>query len=406
MLYFAVQFGEKRVFREVAVKELVRGQRMKLKDLTESAVVRARMEVGGPSKSEMEVGCLGLDGSGSLSDDRYFIMGDRKRSPEGALEATGSDSQGMEGFRLDLALLPSGIQRLLFIVALEGAMDFSRVSRGRWIIGDEANLLAEFSFADGNLGREKAAIIGEIYRKDDVWRLAAAGQGFEGGLEALLSRFGGERIGARSPLSGSSAAKRPEERERSSSSGASGTGAAVRLSKVSLKKGEWAPLSLEKGGAGIRRINVKLSWTQAVDLDLHAFYKTKNGRFGHVYFASKGSLNKPPYIRLDEDMGVGNTAGDNEENIAIATLEAVDCVLVATNIFRFFGFLSRGDHFAKYDGRVVVKTDRGDEIEVPLTSKEKGRWCIIAKIDNTDSSHPRVVNINEVRQEEPAIKDY
>lgn len=143
-----------------------------------------------------------------------------------------------------------------------------------------------------------------------------------------------------------------------------------------------------------------LRWTAAVDLDLHAFYKTKSGKFGHVSFADTGSLTAMPYIQLDKDEGVGNTAGDNEENIRISRLDLLESVMIATNIFRFFGFLNKGDNFAKYDGSVVVKSNTGHVIEIPLISEEPGRWCLIAKIDNSTAS-PCVININKVQKDEP-----
>lgn len=167
------------------------------------------------------------------------------------------------------------------------------------------------------------------------------------------------------------------------------------------KKGDSAQLSKR-----ISSLDLKLYWTKAVDLDIHAFYKTKKGVFGHIYFAQKGNLNEPPCIQLDKDAGVGNIAGDNQENIKVATLDHVDYVLVATNIFRVLGFLSQGDNFAKYDGKVVFTTDVGDHIEVPLTSEEIGKWCVIAKIDNTDPSSPKVVNINKVQKSEPSLNDF
>ncbi len=61
---------------------------------------------------------------------------------------------------------------------------------------------------------------------------------------------------------------------------------------------------------------------------------------------------------------------------------------------------------AKYDGKVVVKIDGDDHIEVPLTSEEVGKWCLIAKIDNTDPSVPKVVNINKVQKSEPSMNDF
>jgi tellurite resistance protein TerA len=175
-------------------------------------------------------------------------------------------------------------------------------------------------------------------------------------------------------------------------------------SKITLKaKGDAAALQL-KGKGAATSVHAKLTWTKAVDLDLHCFYRTRDGQFGHVYFAEKGKIDEPPYIMLDEDAGVGNTAGDNEENIRIDRLDHLESVLIATNIFRFFGFLSAGDNFAKYDGRVVVTTNAGDLVEVPLTSEEMGKWCLIARIENGPIG-PRIVNVNEVRKNEPGEAD-
>ena len=173
-------------------------------------------------------------------------------------------------------------------------------------------------------------------------------------------------------------------------------------SKVILKeKGDSTGIQLKQKNTSI--IHAKLSWTTAVDLDLHAFYKTKTGKLGHISFANKGSLDKEPYIMLDDDAGVGNTAGDNEENIRITHLDKLDSVLIAANIFKFLGFLSKGENFANYDGKVIVTTDGGDNIEVPLTSKEVGKWCVIAKLDNT-GPHPKLTNINTVQKNEPDCK--
>lgn len=177
----------------------------------------------------------------------------------------------------------------------------------------------------------------------------------------------------------------------------------IQLDKITLKK-PGDSISLRKS-AKIENIHVKLNWTKAVDLDLHAFYITKQGQFGHVYFGNKGKLNRSPYISLDKDAGVGNTSGNNEENLSIKTLQDIDKVIIATNIFRFLGFLKKNDNFALYDGRVLVTTNNGDQIEVPLTSSDPGRWCIIAKIDNTNPQDPKVININHVQANEPTVQD-
>jgi len=171
-------------------------------------------------------------------------------------------------------------------------------------------------------------------------------------------------------------------------------------SRVTLKKGETATLTKSA------KITTKLSWTKPVDLDLHAFYKTKEGVLGHIYYDNQGSLYQPPCIELDEDAGIDDTGGDNEENLTIKSLSHVESVLIATNIYRKFAFFSMGDNFAKYDGKVVVETNMGERIEVPLDSDKVGKWCVIAKIDNSNPSEPYVININEVQKAEPSLKDF
>ncbi len=175
----------------------------------------------------------------------------------------------------------------------------------------------------------------------------------------------------------------------------------VNLNKITLdKQGSQAKLSLEKGKSKISNVHVKLSWTKAVDLDLHAFYITKSGQVGHVYFGNKFAHS----IQLDKDSGVGNTAGKNQENLVVKDLGQIDYILFATNIFRFLGFLHCNDSFSQYDGKIAIKTDVS-EIEVPLNANEKGKWAAIALIDNS-GEEPRVININKITDKEPEIKVY
>ncbi|MGK5549969.1 TerD family protein, partial [Streptomyces sp. URMC 127] len=51
--------------------------------------------------------------------------------------------------------------------------------------------VARYSFTGTEFSTERAVMLGDVYLKD-VWRFAAVGQGFDGGLEALLRNFGGE----------------------------------------------------------------------------------------------------------------------------------------------------------------------------------------------------------------------
>ena len=162
--------------------------------------------------------------------------------------------------------------------------------------------------------------------------------------------------------------------------------------RVVLSVGESTKLNTSRP---ITNINVKLQWTASVDLDLHAFVRTKGGQEEHVYFVNK----EEPNITLDTDAGVGDRGGQNEENITITSLDGFDEILFATKIFK------KGGSFADYDGRVAVQTNNGDDIVVPLTSCERADWCVIAKITNS-ANGPTVTNVNRVTDDEPTVDHF
>ena len=162
--------------------------------------------------------------------------------------------------------------------------------------------------------------------------------------------------------------------------------------RVVLSVGESTRLNTSRP---ITKINVRLQWTAAVDLDLHAFFRMKTGQQKHVYFINRSEL----HIVLDMDAGIGDEGGQNEENITITSLDGFEKILFATKIF------SKGGSYADYDGRVAVQTNNGDDIVVPLTSRERADWCVIAKIDNA-ANGPAVTNVNRVTDDEPNVDHF
>ncbi len=382
---------------------LTRGQRLKLTDLVpDHQAFQLGMAGQGPGLV-IDFAGFGLDAQGTLSDDRYMTFFNQPETPCGAVRLD-TPVGDQAGFTLTLSRLPPTIARLVFTAAIDGPGTMSKLTQGsvRWLVKGQE--VARFPFTGADFAAERALMLLELYRKDGGWRVAMIGQGFNGGLDALVRHFGGT-ITEATPEAKPNRATPPvpvtaqKQPPVVAPSPPPAVARPLSLAKITLKKpGESTPLSLQKKELSI--IHVKLQWTKAVDLDLHAFYKTKSGQFGHVYFGNKGELNHEPYILLDQDAGVGNTAGNNEENLKIKNLPHFSSIIIATNIFRFLGFLNQGDHFAKYDGRVILQTDAGQEVTVPLVSEEQGRWCLIAKIDHSGSI-PQVININRVQKEEP-----
>ncbi len=134
----------------------------------------------------------------------------------------------------------------------------------------------------------------------------------------------------------------------------------------------------------ITEVKVRLQWKAAVDLDLSAYYTTKSGDTGAVDYTSKSG----PHMQLDNDAGVGDLGGSNEENISITSLGEYKEIWFATKIF------SKGGSYSDYDARVSVQTNNGDNIEVPLTSTEVKPYLVIAKLTNGQGG-PTITNLND-----------
>jgi tellurite resistance protein TerA len=171
------------------MRSFQKGEKAKLADLTAAQDVSVGIQLQATG-GDVDISCFGVDASGKLSDDRYFIFYNQKTSPEGAISALGANAHDREAFAVRLAALPASITRLVFTATLDGSATMASVSQGYLRLADSTQEVARYSFTASDFGSEKAVILGELYRKD-VWRFAAVGQGFNGGLSALLAHFGG-----------------------------------------------------------------------------------------------------------------------------------------------------------------------------------------------------------------------
>jgi stress response protein SCP2 len=172
---------------------LVRGQKIKLSDVTNITQIQVGLAITAPSGMSFDISCFGVDAQDKLSDDRYFIFFNQKSSPNSEISCLGKQNGDMERFQIDLSRLPSSIRKLVFTVTIDGEGTMSSIKQGYLRLLDKSNELAKFTFTGADFSGEKAIIAGEIYLKD-VWRFSAVGQGFNGGLSALLKHFGGQEI--------------------------------------------------------------------------------------------------------------------------------------------------------------------------------------------------------------------
>lgn len=173
-------------------REFQRGHKARISDLTAGTDLYVGVRISGPGLT-FDISCFGLDADERLSDDRYFIFFNQPKSPEESLQLLGAQAGDTESFRVTLERVPPEIRKLSFTATLDGSGRMSQVGPGylRIVAGGEE--VARYSFDGSEFSTERAVMLGDFYLKD-VWRFAAVGQGFDGGLEALLRNFGGEAL--------------------------------------------------------------------------------------------------------------------------------------------------------------------------------------------------------------------
>ena len=142
------------------------------------------------------------------------------------------------------------------------------------------------------------------------------------------------------------------------------------------QKGQQATLG------AFKQLKVSLIWTSAVDLDLMAFYQTKDGQVGSVYSdnyagGTLGDLNQFPFIELSSDQGIGAVGGHNREDMRIVKLDGFDELYICA--LNFTDASQAGKVFANYDAKVEVITDRGESYTVSLDSRQSGPVAVICK---------------------------
>lgn len=159
--------------------------------------------------------------------------------------------------------------------------------------------------------------------------------------------------------------------------------------KINLSKGSFARVdeSLKNG-----RCNVKLEWKSGIDLDLHAIVRS-GSRTKRVYFGDKGSLDSFPFTKLDFDAGVGNRAGDNEENLTINKLSNVDEVL-----FFIDAYGKDQIKYSKYKPTLKIEF-QGKEFHVDFSDEQsEGKYFVLARIV-ADKIH----NVNRSTNRQPSL---
>ncbi|MBB1125087.1 TerD family protein [Thiospirillum jenense] len=359
--------------------QLSRGQRAKIADLIPNGQkLTLGISINAPHLV-IDFACFGLDANGKLADERYMTFFNQPTTPCGGvrLETPAGD---MAGFAIDLSRLPATIERLTITAALESNGAMSQINTGQVRLLDGGRETACFAFKGNDFAQERALMLLEIYRKDGVWRTCALGQGFNGGLEALVKHFGGS-VAAESTPPKPAAPPPPSP---------------VNLNKITLEKRGNSVSLAKQNQADHGELVVNLNWTMRngapaktsffggsranhIDLDLGCLFELTSGERSAVQALGNtfGNYHAPPYIALDADDRTG--ARSEGENLRIngQYWERIQRILV-------YAFIYEGTpNWAEANARITIKTPRQPEIEIRLDSARNDQpMCAIAMLEN------------------------
>lgn len=243
--------------RMIFLKNLIRGEKRKMADFTPSNQIQIEVQI--QSNLEIDISCFGLDHNKNLSDDRYMIFYNQLQSPSKEIELL-NHRNGVGIYQIDLSKLPSSIQYLVFTATIDGNSNMSMIHSGAIIIKANGQSLLQYSFQGSDFQNQKAVIISELYLKS-VWRVSAVGQGFDGGLAALLKHFGGEVAEEQAPPKSSENPKKIQLEKKMAEK-------APKILDLSKK----ARISLEK--VGLQDHNAKVALCLDISGSMYKLYKS------------------------------------------------------------------------------------------------------------------------------------
>ena len=380
--------------------QLIRGQKAKLSDVGASDVIDVALQVA--TSATLDVSAFGLDAAGKLSDDNYFIFYNQRSSPCGGITLQNAAPGDAGAFSMQLAKLPPSIVRIVFTVTIDGAGNMGQIGSSAVRFMSGGSEVAKFAFQGSDFSSEKAIMVAELYKKD-VWRLAANGQGFNGGLQALLESFGGAVVDAPPPPAKAPPAPVPVTAPAPTPAAAPAPAAPkVNLGKITLdKRGSRQAISLKKGpsgASGATRFHVNLNWdqpggapkktgffgfgkgkTDSVDLDLGCMFKLTTGFASCIQplGGNFGSKTEMPFIFLDKDDRSG--AASDGENMTIFKPELIEKLVIFAMIYEGTA------NFSHVNARVIIKDDTGTEILIKMDNPEPGQpFCVAALLERRD----------------------
>ncbi|MDR9404716.1 MAG: TerD family protein [Halothece sp. Uz-M2-17] len=136
-----------------------------------------------------------------LISDHHLVFYNNLKSPDPdhSVEHMGDNLTGAgegddEVIIVNLKKVPEEVQKITFVVTIydgeKRGQNFGQVSNAfvRLVDVKTKEEVLRYDLTE-DYSIETAMIMGELYKKDGQWRMSALGEGYEGGLQAILNRY-------------------------------------------------------------------------------------------------------------------------------------------------------------------------------------------------------------------------
>ena len=137
------------------------------------------------SASPVNTSAILLTDAGRVRSDADLVFYNQPSGPGVAYRSQGS----VDLVTVDTAALPREITTVVVAASLDGTGPTTFATAGA-ITATLTGGGEELTFTPANLTSEAAVVCMEIYRRNDIWKVRAVGQGYDSGLVGLVTAFG------------------------------------------------------------------------------------------------------------------------------------------------------------------------------------------------------------------------
>ena len=171
---------------------LISGQKIALNQIIQTSdVFTLRIQMN--ATFEIDVSSFGLGVGDTLFNDDYMTFYNQPQTP--AAEVRYQQQRNAHLFHFNLKHINHAqTPRFILCAAVSDQQKNLRDVKAIQIelLNSSGQVVATYALSPSYFSQEKAAMLVEVYFKNDLWCLAAIGQGFNSGLNALVRHFGAE----------------------------------------------------------------------------------------------------------------------------------------------------------------------------------------------------------------------